>query len=56
MGVEHGNLLVATPSKGDSPLPPQATPNQLFSEIKMIFKIFFNLHSADVSLVLKLSI
>lgn len=53
MGVEHGNLLVATPSKGDSPLPPQATPNQLFSEIKMIF---FNVHSADVSLVLKLSI
>lgn len=54
MGVEHGNLLVATPSKEDSPLPPQATPNQLFSEIKMIF--FFNVHSADVSLVLKLSI
>lgn len=37
MGVEHGNLLVVTPSKEDSPLPPQATPNQLFSEIKMIF-------------------
>lgn len=53
MGVEHGNLLVATPSKEDSSLPPQATPNQSFSEIKMIF---FNVHSADVSLLLKLSI
>lgn len=53
MGVEHGNLLVATPSKEDSPLLPQATPNQLFSNKN---DFFFNVHSADVSLVLKLSI